>query len=118
MLGWVLLQIHNHHVIDRFFAAIRESIRNGTFDSDMAAFERRYESQLPSKTGQGPRYKYLRHAAKLMADDGDRARGYQYKSEGPGELKKNQAAYKRLENGEEELVEATLPRANGNAKDV
>nr|POE87590.1 queuine trna-ribosyltransferase accessory subunit 2 [Quercus suber] len=31
MTGWLLLQIHNHHVMDLFFAAIRESIGSGTF---------------------------------------------------------------------------------------
>lgn len=56
MLAWTLLQIHNHHTMDRFFAAVRESIANGTFEECMEAFERRYESCLPQQTGQGPRY--------------------------------------------------------------
>jgi queuine tRNA-ribosyltransferase accessory subunit len=55
MLAWVLLQIHNHHVIDLFFAGIRRSIVEGTFDTDVEGFARAYESQLPEKTGQGPR---------------------------------------------------------------
>lgn len=56
MLGWVLLQIHNHHIIDLFFAGRRSSIAAGTFEADVEAFGKLYESQLPAKTGQGPRY--------------------------------------------------------------
>lgn len=55
MLGWVLLQIHNHHTMDLFFAGIRDSIVNGSFDEDTTTFQRIYESELPAKTGQGPR---------------------------------------------------------------
>lgn len=55
MLGWVLLQIHNHHIMDRFFAGIRSSISRGTFEEDTALFHRVYDSELPAKTGQGPR---------------------------------------------------------------
>lgn len=55
MLGWVLLQIHNHHTIDRLFAGIRASIANGSFEQDVGRFESVYESSLPEKTGQGPR---------------------------------------------------------------
>lgn len=56
MLGWVLLQIHNHHVMDQFFASIRSSITAGTFEADVENFSRCYEPELPEKTGQGPRY--------------------------------------------------------------
>lgn len=59
MLAWSLLQIHNYHVIDNFFAAIRESIANGTLDSDSSAFERRYAPAFPQQTGAGPRYYFL-----------------------------------------------------------
>lgn len=58
MLGWVLLQVHNHHIIDLFFAGIRSSIAAGTFEADVEAFTAAYEPQLPAKTGQGPRYGY------------------------------------------------------------
>lgn len=58
MLAWTLLQIHNHHVIDNFFSAIRTSIANGTFSQDVETFERVYESELPQQSGQGPRYIY------------------------------------------------------------
>lgn len=56
MLGWVLLQIHNHQVLDEFFAGIRSSIGNGTYEKDTESFEIVYERELPEKTGQGPRY--------------------------------------------------------------
>jgi queuine tRNA-ribosyltransferase subunit QTRTD1 len=55
MLGWVLLQVHNHHMIDKFFASIRSSIAAGTFEADVETFSRCYDSELPEKTGQGPR---------------------------------------------------------------
>ncbi|RKF57200.1 Queuine tRNA-ribosyltransferase accessory subunit 2 [Erysiphe neolycopersici] len=72
MLGWVLLQIHNHHVFSNFFSLIRKSISQGHFDIEYQIFSNIYSSELPVKTGQGPR-----------------SRGYQYKSEGPNEPKMN-----------------------------
>jgi len=60
MLGWVLLQIHNYQVLDEFFAGIRSSINNGTYEKDMERFEKVYERRLPEKTGQGPRYLLIR----------------------------------------------------------
>ena len=38
-----------------------------------------------------------------------RVRGYQYKSEGPGEKKKNPSAYRTLHSANEKLAEANLP---------
>lgn len=85
MLGWVLIQMHNHAVLSSFFAAIRASISAGTFEEDIKVFEAYYEPQLPEKTGQGPRL-----------------RGYQFKSESHAEKgKKNPKAFRRL--GEEEV---------------
>ena len=55
MLGWVLLQLHNHHIIDEFFAAVRCSIRQNSFEEDRIAFHKLYTAELPEKTGQGPR---------------------------------------------------------------
>lgn len=55
MLAWTLLQIHNHHMTDTFFAAVRESILNDTFSQDVETFERTYLSEFPTQTGQGPR---------------------------------------------------------------
>ncbi|TGO23255.1 hypothetical protein BPAE_0138g00080 [Botrytis paeoniae] len=79
MLGWVLLQVHNHYVLSEFFTSIRKSIKEGTFEKGCEEFARRYDSELPEKSGQGPRM-----------------RGYQYKSEGAGERKKNKAAWNNL----------------------
>ena len=87
MLGWVLLQIHNHHIIDRFFEAIREAISKDSFIEQMQRFEETYESQSPGGTGNGPR-----------------VRGYQYKSEGPGEAKKNKSPFTSLANGVERML--------------
>ena len=55
MLGWVLLQLHNYHLMDYFFTAVRRSMQQDTFEKDKLVFSRRYESHLPTKTGQGPR---------------------------------------------------------------
>lgn len=55
MLGWVLLQLHNHHIIDEFFAGARDSIHSGYFEGDRVKFENTYAAELPAKTGQGPR---------------------------------------------------------------
>lgn len=90
MLGWVLLQIHNHHILSEFFTAIRESIKNETFEADCDEFAKVYESELPEKSGQGPR-----------------VRGYHFKSEGPGEPKKNKAAWGNL-GGDETAMEGGL----------
>ena len=59
MLAWTLLQIHNYHSVDLFFSNIRESIARGTFEQDVEAFEKAYESAFPEQTGQGPRYVIL-----------------------------------------------------------
>ena len=58
MLAWTLLQIHNHVAMDTFFASVRASIQQGTFEQDMQVFEAFYASHLPEKTGEGPRYVY------------------------------------------------------------
>ncbi|MCJ1335900.1 hypothetical protein MMC09_001174 [Bachmanniomyces sp. S44760] len=79
MLGWVLLQIHNHAMMDMFFEGVRRSITQGNFEQDRVAFGMVYERDLPAKTGLGPR-----------------VRGYQYASTGPGEVKKNPRAYRPL----------------------
>ncbi|KAL8656333.1 MAG: hypothetical protein Q9210_000323 [Variospora velana] len=55
MLAWVLLQMHNLHVMDVFFDGIRGSISTGTFESDRQVFEESYEPELPASTGPGPR---------------------------------------------------------------
>ncbi|KAI9664175.1 MAG: hypothetical protein M1831_002354 [Alyxoria varia] len=80
MLAWVLLQLHNLHVMDLFFADIRKSIEDGTFEREYDLFERYYEHEMPEKTGKGPR-----------------VRGYQFKSEGPNEPKKNEPAFRAFD---------------------
>lgn len=101
MLAWVLLQIHNHHVLDMFFQGIRQAIANDTFEDNVREFERKYESLLPEKTGQGPR-----------------VRGYQYKSEGPGEPKKNTAPFTMLDGENERNVEGTLQEAGIDSEEL
>lgn len=56
MTAWVLLQLHNHTVMDAFFAGVRDSIQRGSFEEDIAAFNRVYAQSLPERTGEGPRY--------------------------------------------------------------
>ncbi|KAJ8111321.1 hypothetical protein OPT61_g6054 [Boeremia exigua] len=95
MLGWALIQIHNHSVMCAFFAGIRASIEEGTFEADVAAFERYYESMLPEKTGQGPR-----------------VRGYQFKSEEHAKPeKKNQRVFTKYD--DEKIAELRLAAAHG-----
>ena len=55
MLAWVLLQLHNHHILDKFFVGVRQSLSNGSFEEDRKRFEKSYAAELPEKTGQGPR---------------------------------------------------------------
>lgn len=92
MLGWVLLQIHNHHILSEFFTAIRSSIEAGAFETDCQEFEKVYESELPEKSGQGPR-----------------VRGYHFKSEGPSETKKNKAAWGNLGSDDQEIGSGLVP---------
>ena len=55
MLAWVLLQVHNSHMIENFFFGVRETIDAGTFNDECKAFEKFYAQQMPAKTGAGPR---------------------------------------------------------------
>jgi queuine tRNA-ribosyltransferase subunit QTRTD1 len=55
MVGWVLLQVHNHAIMDAFFNGIRTSIAAGSFEEDRTAFAAYYGPGLPEKTGAGPR---------------------------------------------------------------
>lgn len=89
MVAWTLLQIHNFTIIDSFFDNIRQSIERGTFEDDVKTFERAYESEMPELTGQGPRI-----------------RGYQAKSVGGGEPKRNPKAYGKLDDQVQKLAEA------------
>ncbi|POR37685.1 Queuine tRNA-ribosyltransferase-like protein [Tolypocladium paradoxum] len=66
MLGWNLLQIHNHQVMSEFFAGIRQALGKGLseFEEGRKRFRATYEPELPEGTGERPR-----------------ARGYHFKSE-------------------------------------
>ena len=55
MLAWVLLQIHNHHIIDFFFEGIRESLASGVFEKSVREFMLAYEDEFPVSTSKGPR---------------------------------------------------------------
>ncbi|RKF76428.1 Queuine tRNA-ribosyltransferase accessory subunit 2 [Golovinomyces cichoracearum] len=57
MLGSVLLQIHNNHILSEFFSAIRESISSGRFEIDHQAFADVYSDEFPVKLCQGSRIK-------------------------------------------------------------
>jgi len=89
MLAWTLLQLHNLATMDRFFDACRRSIAQGTFEVDVQRFHRHYEAEMPSKTGLGPRI-----------------RGYQTKSVGGGESKKNAKVWGRFGDTAENIAEA------------
>ena len=70
MLGWTLLQVHNHHVMSAFFSGIRETLNNGgaeAFETERKRFGEVYDAELPKGTGERPR-----------------ARGYHFKSEEGG----------------------------------
>jgi queuine tRNA-ribosyltransferase len=85
MLGWNLLQIHNHHVITDFFRGVRESISKGVdeFEKEVQRFNAAYEAELPLGTGQRPR-----------------ARGYHFKSEA-AQKKINKSNWKDFQDGED-----------------
>lgn len=105
MLGWTLLQVHNHALMTSFLASVRRSISAGTFESDTQVFARRYDSEIPAGSGKGPRI-----------------RGYQFKSEVgkdkavKGEGKRNGKAWVAL--GPEDEVEAGGDEGKGVVPDV
>ncbi|KAJ5563003.1 hypothetical protein N7535_002551 [Penicillium sp. DV-2018c] len=80
MTAWVILQIHNFHVMDAFFAGVRESIQRGTFEQDVQVFNRVYASAMPESTGEGPRL-----------------RGYQLPANGPNQPRRMPKAYGLLD---------------------
>lgn len=81
MLGWTLLQIHNHHVLSDFFKGIRATLiaDSSTFERDCDNFSKVYEAELPKGTGERPR-----------------ARGYHFKAEG-GQAKMNPPAWEKYD---------------------
>ncbi|MCJ1288166.1 hypothetical protein MMC26_007521 [Xylographa opegraphella] len=105
MLGWVLLQIHNHAMADAFFDGIRTSIAKGTFVDDCDVFGQTYEMDFPNGTGTGPRI-----------------RGYQFQPSGMTLKKTNPSAYKKLYEPESLsdnfAAEESLISPSVNAKDL
>lgn len=118
MLGWVLLQLHNHHVMDEFFTGIRQSLKEGSFHLEKLNFAKNYEAQLPARTGQGPRSAIHRFFKKKSCSPAPRVRGYQFKSDGPGEARKNPIAYESLNDVKEKLEEAASITFNANAQEL
>lgn len=88
MLCWTLLQIHNHHVLTKFFEGIRSAIADGSFDDKVRDFTLAYDPELPRGTGERPR-----------------ARGYHFKSE-VSQPKYNEAPWRTFETttGEDEVL--------------
>jgi queuine tRNA-ribosyltransferase subunit QTRTD1 len=103
MLGWVLIQMHNHAILEAFFTGVRTSIENGTFEQDIIAFSAYYEPNLPEKTGQGPR-----------------VRGYQHSgSEHKHMAKKNPKAFRNFEkDGVLHAMHGQQPNAKPEMRDV
>ncbi|MCJ1250902.1 hypothetical protein MMC30_008130 [Trapelia coarctata] len=109
MLGWVLLQIHNHAVIDAFFGGVRASIASGTFGEDVQIFDKVYAAELPIGTGTGPR-----------------VRGYHFHRSGLTTKKNNPSTYRKLPDAEhllddsaEKLAEdGSLLSPEADAKDL
>lgn len=81
MLGWNLLQIHNHAVVESFFEGIRQTLAQGAaaYEQAKGAFVAAYEDSFPEGTGERPR-----------------ARGYHFKSEG-GDEKINKTTWRELQ---------------------
>lgn len=81
MLGWVLLQIHNQHVVGEFFEGVRRSLAQGVsdFERERERFRATYEPEIPEGSGERPR-----------------ARGYHFKSEA-GQEKMNRPHWADLE---------------------
>ncbi|TGZ80904.1 tRNA-guanine transglycosylase [Ascodesmis nigricans] len=98
MSAWVLLQIHNTHLLHLFFTSIRASITSSTFPLSRRIFTHTYMPSLPPQTGEGPR-----------------VRGYQFKTDnGP---KKNKKVFNRL-GGEGEKVLKPDPEVGGEMREV
>ncbi|KAK2048905.1 tRNA-guanine transglycosylase [Colletotrichum somersetense] len=90
MLGWTLLQIHNHHIMTEFFAGIRTTLAEGPsaekFEEQAKRFAAVYEPELPQGTGLRPR-----------------ARGYHFKPD-PYPTRINPPAWEKFETGGEAVA--------------
>ena len=103
MLAWSLIQVHNFSVMDGFFEDVRASIARDSFEEDVKIFTHAYNALMPEKAGEGPR-----------------VRGYQMKSVGRGEPKKNPKAYGRLDDAMQRLAESEsgVATPTGDAADL
>ncbi|KIW18202.1 hypothetical protein PV08_02490 [Exophiala spinifera] len=103
MLAWTLLQIHNYSILDSFFEQVRDSIKRHSFEDDVRTFSRVYKPELPQQTGKGPRI-----------------RGYQMRSVGGGEPRKNTKAYGKFDDQLQKLAEAEsgVATPDGDANDI
>ncbi|KAK8153985.1 tRNA-guanine transglycosylase family protein [Phyllosticta citrichinensis] len=83
MLAWVLLSIHNHHVLAHFFAGVRRVLAapggSALFEEERRRFDSVYDGELPSRTGAGPR-----------------VRGHMVRSRGVGEGRRNARGFAGL----------------------
>ncbi|OQE24874.1 hypothetical protein PENFLA_c009G04825 [Penicillium flavigenum] len=89
MTAWALLQVHNFHVMDTFFAGVRESIQRGSFEQDIQTFSRVYASSMPESSGEGPRL-----------------RGYQLPANGPNQPRRMPKVYGVLDDAIQKYAEA------------
>lgn len=107
MTAWALLQVHNFHVMDTFFAGVRESIQRGSFEQDIEAFARVYATSMPESSGKGPRYvnskcPILVQIAKVYR----RLRGYQLPANGPEQRRGKPKAWGLLDDAKQKFAEA------------
>ncbi|KAJ5165535.1 uncharacterized protein N7500_007365 [Penicillium coprophilum] len=89
MTAWALLQVHNFHVMDNFFAGVRESIQRGSFEQDVATFARVYASSMPESKGTGPRL-----------------RGYQLPANGPNQPRRMPKIWGQLDDAIQKYAES------------
>ncbi|KAJ5795223.1 hypothetical protein N7457_001822 [Penicillium paradoxum] len=89
MTAWALLQIHNFHIMDAFFAGVRESIQRGSFEEDVLTFTRVYASSMPESSGEGPRL-----------------RGYQLPANGPNQPRRMPKVYGLLDDAMQKFAES------------
>lgn len=97
MLGWNLLQIHNHHILSEFFRGVRAVLGQGAekFQDYTKKFTAAYEAEFPLGTGERPR-----------------ARGYHFKSIA-GNPKINEPSWQAFETDDSPHPEAiAVPAAS------
>lgn len=120
MTAWALIQMHNIHVMDLFFAGIRDSIQRGTYEDDVYAFNRVYASSMPETTGRGPRYAQItffhlnaefsivKPESLQIAKYDVRLRGYQTQVNGPTQSLRMPKAYGQLDQAKLKFTESQI----------